>query len=326
MDDVLLSTIERMYWRMPREFSKKRRTVDGIENLHYRTQVMNGIDDCFISVHNADFIVDFLWWEFDAPSIEKARVVAKRQKERLDQFGIPHLIVFSGSKGFHFYVFTEPWKPPDEQKGNNVLSEIIWYLTDLPYGSEFLDRRSQSRQMIRMVNTINPKTGLYCSYVPDLSRFNPRECTKPTPLPNIIKTINNDIFQIYCDLIPDTPVYKNTEKKLPNIPSSNFNYLGNVIRPCLYHVLKYDRNPLHELRTELVSELMWSGVKKERIIEITKSLNWKDYDKDKNEYQINKIFKKELFPMTCEHIKQYLECIEPHCDYENYPWKKFMRN
>ena len=273
----------------------------------------------FVSLYDLNFTIDKLWWDLDAPSIEKGRVEARRQEDKLKELNIPYISVFTAGKGFHFYVPTIPYKPKSISEGNTIFNDIIPFLTD---GINYIDRISQDRQMVRVPNTVNPKTGSNAIYV-DLKTFKVEDAYKVSHIPNIL--YRSDLLKLWemTDFGNKTPKHNATAQRegiSHSIPSNMKQFLEPLLRPCIFDIISNDSNPVHVIREELAAELFWIGYGVDKIVEIMSRLNWKDWDEKLTRYHVNKITDKELIPRTCKNMEPYVNCTR--CGY-NYYWDQF---
>jgi hypothetical protein len=181
---------------------------------------------------------------------------------------------------------------------------------------KYVDRHSfgNLRMLVRIPGTLHPKTKKYCTYV-DLDNIRTANdilewCLEHhvvnfgiKKLPDVRELIDIDYVPTRSDL-----EYEPKQWGSHKIPSNVFYFLKNLIRPCVVNILMIDKEPPHEVRTDLVTELMWLGYSENDVFEIIRKLNWVDFNEKITRYHIHKIFEKKLYPPSCKKLANYVYC------------------
>ena len=264
----------------PREVGRYRKKVSSYVEMKKMIDRMNGLTDVYVSLYDLGFTVDKLWFEIDAPSIEKALDSAKKVRNRLEDLGYPYIVVFSGHRGFHFYIPVKFWKPPNRETGDVVIKDIV---KSIIKGIKYVDRINNHAQLVRVPGTIHPKTKAYCKVV-SLSNWS-IDYVKSSEIDCNITLERIDLMKIY-DVAYVSMTY-DYDYKAPDfgravVPGNVKKFLQNLIRPCVYEVIIGDPEPPHDIRTDFVAELMWLGYSENDIVEIISQLGWVDYNERDN--------------------------------------------
>ena len=215
-----------LFSRFPREIGKYRKIANNWDDFMNYVTKANGKDDVY--VYALDFVIDKIFIEIDAPSIEKAFDEAKELVKRLLDYDIPFIPAFSGRRGFHFYILIKPWQPPNIETAKAVLYDFSLQMTD---GMKYADHHcfGDVRRLVRVPCTLHPKTNLYCSFLPlDFVNWNVSEIIKwSRELKDIEYNINKlpDIRQLIdVDFTPSTfssgarPDFDFGKHNIPNDP------------------------------------------------------------------------------------------------------------
>jgi len=250
---------------------------------------------------------------FDIDSYFSLRI-PYRNTRNLKQFAeghkIPYTIVFSGGKGFHFYMRFKPIVPKSQEEKDKIRDLIyslqlkIAEVTGIEAYDEptfgrirFLCRYPTSKYIRRDEDTGRMESnGFYCRYI-SATEFDKglKHITKVAKEPGIIpstKPVNDislyDIKDIFKDLkmkhrengISERMLVQRAGSVVPNIQA-----LGV---PCLKEIAK-NLHPNHFERIELVSFLKFLGYTDVAINAFIKDLGWKDYKYAVTSYQIRTI-------------------------------------
>lgn len=307
----------------PREVGNPhRKIVNTINEFEKFINLNNGINPVFTSLYDINQHIDKVWVEIDAPSIMKAIEKAREIIKKIEQYDIPFVPVFSGMKGFHFYLLFKPWVAPNIDTMKFIIRKLQEMITN---GIGFVDTHSfgNVRALVRVPNTMNRTN--YCTYLPhDFVDWSIRKIVRWAKEPHkfkpkdfglrIVDDVRNFLdFEVCEHYEVDYPEFP----KMDNLPS-NLKYLSNLIRPCLIPYFQNEKEPCHIMRVNLVSELMWLDFTEEQIHNLIKNMGWIDYDERITKYQINNIFKNRTRPMSCKNLKRYVKCFK--CGWR-YCWK-----
>lgn len=299
-------------------------------------KLFNGKRPCFISCFRFPTpqqpIVDCAVFDIDSKnSLNKAYIDTKKLKTFCDKHDIPYIINFSGSKGFHFFLFFEPENGTIQTKDKLYSLQLAMIeclqlkYVDLPTIGRlrFLIRIPTTkyiRREIKTNKTIYTSNNYYCrnlspsdfdkgiKHILTISKKPGKLPTKPKPshhiddiimlLPNykLIHRNGNDFFEAL-------------DNESTTIPS-----LDAIGLPCLKKACQKP-NPTHRERLELVAWLKLLGYNNTSIIKFIETLNWADYN-----YKItaaNVACIKPRFP-TCKLLRELYPEECKNCNFHNY--------
>jgi len=192
----------------------------------------------------------------------------------------------------------------------------------LTEGIEHLDQqiRGDINRLVRVPGSIHPKTGKYCTYLPDdfinwsaqeVAQFSSKFFiggSKPRYKLNEIVDFN----LMYRATGMHEYIF---QAQSHSIPEDVLTMLKSLIRPCIVSILEQDREPPYSIRTTFVAELGWLGYKEDKIVDICKKLNWSDFDEKVTRYHTKQILKKKLFPMSTKRLHELIDC---NCNWTNW--------
>lgn len=311
---MLDATTSLLFSFFPRELGRYRRVVDGWDQVEGYVRRYNGLKDIYISLYDLGLRLDKIWWEVDAPSLEKALESVKALVGRFEREGLPYIPVFSGNRGFHIYVPIKAWNPPNAETAKAVLRAIQEMFAD---GVKYVDRHGfgNVRQMVRLPNTLRVGGLNYCTYLPpDFVDWAPADIAEYVKEPHIVNYGRGELPDVrqLIDINyvpePSNKDFSGFDLEPHSVPSDVIRFLKGVVRPCLAEHLAAERDPSFEVRTDLVSELMWLGYPKEFVVDLARRLNWADYDEKKTRYHVSKIYEKGLKPLGCRKLRQHVRC------------------
>ena len=313
-----------LFGRFPREVGNPaRKIVYNLFSFSRFVDLNNGFRDVYVCVYDVKLNIDKVFIEIDAPSLEKALESARAMHLKLKALDLPHIITFSGHRGFHFYILFQAWIPPNVETAKAVIKDIQLSLSE---GIEYVDRRifGDVRRLVRVPGTLHPVTRRYCTYVPYDMLFEPAEkivdwASRHHVIDIQIKKLPDIRELVDVDYIPSYEIVPCERPDFPrhSIPRDIYKFLSGIIRPCVAEVLAADRDPPHEIRTDLVAELYWLGYDEEDIVEIIRRLRWADFDEEITRYHVRKICEKALLPMSCSKLSTFVRCTK--CGW-NYFW------
>ena len=281
-------------------------------------QKFNGKTPCFISTFvfptKQTMIVDRATFDIDSKlSLRIPYKDTKKLKRFAEKNNIPYRIIFSGGKGFHFYLFFKPVEGNEETKSKlySLQESLVNYLNVEAIDAPTMGRL---RWLIRIPTTIyvngkGEKNGNYCRYIPpedfELGLKHVMKIAKtPGELPKNPKA-RHTIEQI-CELIPD---YK--ERRQFDGTLVDFDLIqGSILTPNVYaigipclqdHIT--DHEPSELVRMETTCFLKFLGYRDISIIAFFKTLKWRDWNYQKTEYKVSQM--KPRFP-NCKKLRATL--------------------
>jgi len=264
----------------------------------------NGKTPCFLSTFvfpsKQEMIVDRATFDIDSKlSLRIPYKDTKKLKYFAEKNEIPYRIVFSGGKGFHFYIFFKP------EKGNDEIKTKLYSLQDSlvkALNIEAIDYPTigRLRWLIRIPTTVyvngNMQTnGNYCRWIPkddfELGLKHILEIVKtPGKLPK--KPEPKHTLNEICELIPNY-----TEKQQFNGLQTDFDLTqGGILTPtlealgvpCLQRQIT-SNEPSELVRMETTCFLKFLGYRDISIIGFFKSLKWRDWNLQKTEYKVHQM-------------------------------------
>lgn len=311
-----------LFSRFPREVGDPWRIlVRNVREMERFVATRNGVRDVYVSIYAFDLVIDKVWVEFDSEDLNKALLEAKELASRLRKSKLPFIPVFSGRKGFHFYILLKPWRSPSVETAKALLLDFQENLTD---GLETVDRHGfgDVRRMVRVPNTLNGSR--YCTYLPlefvrwemgDILKYAERRHNHEYAL-----RIEKSILDL-SSLRPnptDVGCGLRNKTKLPANGNGTYEFLVNIVRPCIAESA-VSSNPPHIVRVDLVSELIWLGYGPEEVCSFISGLKWEDYDPNITRYHVQQIASHRYLPVSCRKLRWYVNCTQ--CG-----WRYFWRD
>jgi len=163
---------------LPREAQLNRLEVKNMQSLIALLKTLNGKEDCYVSVYSIPQIylkeIDVIFIETDDLS------AAEHIDKALTENKIQYVKIFSGNRGYHYYIPIYPIKVKNFKKAaKNLLEELgIDKLLDPNVVGDI-------RRMARVPYTVHTETGLYAVIVSGSSHGIPRDALSPRKIPNI---------------------------------------------------------------------------------------------------------------------------------------------
>jgi hypothetical protein len=122
--------------------------------------------DCYLSLnlYNTEGegqAYDYVF-DFDSPSLESAEFDARRLCEYLESEGVSHLLVCSGSKGYHVRVAHTDVSAPEHAMAGRICREFQRRLKERLSLTTLDWQIHNSRRLMRIPGTINSKSGKEC--------------------------------------------------------------------------------------------------------------------------------------------------------------------
>jgi len=164
---------------VPREAQLNRIQVKNLDGLVSLLKALNGKDDCYVSVYS---IPQRYLKEVDVIFIETDDLnAAEKIDKALNENHVNYIKVFSGNKGYHYYIPIYPIRVRNFKRAvANLLQELgIDDVVD-PHVVGDIAR------MARVPYTVHTETGLYAVIVNGNNGKNiPRDAIKPNKIPKI---------------------------------------------------------------------------------------------------------------------------------------------
>jgi len=255
-------------------------------------------------------IIDNMFFDIDSYfSLRIPYVNTRMLKNFCEEHNLPYVIVFSGGKGFHFYIRFKPIIPKNTEQKNEIRNLIyslqlriakdigIEAYDEPTFGRiRFLCRYPTSKYIRRDENTGDIyENGYYCRYISP-NEFdkglkhivkvvkNPGKIPKPKPT-NVslygIKEIFKDlVIKHRQDGIAENLLVQRAGSVVPNITAIGV--------PCLKKIAR-NKHPTHFERIELVAFLKLLGYTDSAINAFIRDLNWRDYNYATTSYQVRTV-------------------------------------
>lgn len=304
-------TYRNLFNRFPREFGRGRTTVNSYDELVRRIELHNGLRDVFVSLYDTNFVIDKIFFDIDSKNLNRAFFDTRILIGRIEKCGYPYIPVFSGRKGFHIYIPIMPWKAPNLETAKTILRDIQEKLAG---DIESADKHvfGDIRRLVRYPNTLNGNN--YCVPLPhDFVYWDVEKIVEYSKTRHDIEYEFDVLPSIEAMTDLDLRDY-DTNRSFKTIfrydLPGRFRLASRLLRPCVAQLLAVDRDPPHEIRMDLVAELMWLGWSEEKILEVIRDLNWIDFDPNITMYQIKQIFRKRYLPLSCKRIRYFTKCMD----------------
>jgi len=313
-----------------------RKIVRNIREFYKFIVENNGINDCFVAVYDLRYRIDKIYFDLDILDIK----LAYKFYTYLKGLGLSVIPVFSGKKGFHFYVLLKPMRFKDRDEAIARLREIsfTWidesglYRKENNYKVSYLDTRviGDLRRLTRVPNTLRPPENItYCTYLPeDFGSMSLTELFEYIKQPheveyeikrNVKLTDIETTDAIYDYMISHHPSehisFDQDVSHLEKIDIDVRKFLKFLLRPCLYEWILTEEPP-HDIRTAATIDLLRADFTPEEIIYLYSKLKWIDYDYRKTRYHVYRIASKSwLKPYSCKKLRMMGYCLGEECDW-----------
>jgi len=282
--------------------------VDSLFSLNQLLKLYNGKRPCFMSVNRytskSEAVMDRVVFDFD--SKENWRLPYKDTKKLVlftQKHSLPHKVICSGGKGFHFYFLTE--EEPVTEESTNMLYSIQCALnSQLKLETADEPLFAKSNLMIRIPQSIyvslNRATkkyqtnGNYCRYLRDKDflegLMHIKRCIKdkgrqPKPAKNPPKL--SELITYLPDFEYKTKTNNTLDISLEQggvcIPT-----LSALGVPCLQHFASQP-NPSHICRIELTAWLKFQGYTNKAITLFYKGLHWNNFNERETYHNVSSI-------------------------------------
>jgi len=273
---------------------------------------LNGLTPCYLSIYTfptpETFIFDKIFLDLDSDDLGCAYNDCQRLIDFCETVSVPYTIVFSGKKGFHFYIHLA-----QSDKTMFELRALQYSLVEF-LGLQSVDHHSfgNFRQMARIPTTL---------YISNDGRFSKYFCRYITHK-DFIKGLSH-IRKLarypgtFPEHSPSDFSFDELAAYLPNYQSNSFSFckfdflskyefakstIGtpNVLPSCLKKEL-LSKKPRHLFRFEATCWLKLIGFTNNTITDFYESLEWEDFCKEKTAYQVRRIYGR--LPM-CRKLRQ----------------------
>ena len=262
-------------------------------------------------------VIDRIAFDIDASSLFTARKVALKLCSILNSLELQPVIVFSGRKGFHVYVFLSP------KQMNKAFARCITRLLCLELTKElqFVDTHlfGNVRGMLRVPNTLHHSSRHYAIPLTqeELVKLDVLDIVRMSRTVRDIDGIERDERTV-IDIADEIQISERTQRHNSFSVQHNTDEIGvigldvvrELVRECVVDELLTNSEPPHLLRFDFVSELMCAGFSEEDVLRIfTRYFSfWDDFDVEKTRYQIHHIFQHRYLPLSCSKLREYVRC------------------
>lgn len=216
-------------------------------------------------------------------------------------YNVKPLIVFSGRKGYHVYVFFKKelhFKKENLEIAKKCYKEIQQKILKgllLPTLDE--SNIGDIKRLSRVPFSFHEKTNNKCQ---------PIDLKQNPIIPKLEEYKENGLEEKLFEMIIKELKEKEGKIEKMNIKKKNV----KNIRPCILEALnkKLDNGNGHLMRLAIVREFLAANYKKEEIISLFK--NQLDFNPEKTKYYIDHAIKKPAKPFKCSTIKELGFCLE----------------
>jgi hypothetical protein len=188
-------------YSFPREVGLPRKIVNSLPDFLSFIASTNGDGNVYVSVYqyksyDENPVIDRIFMDFDAPTHELLKEVYDEVRSFvsfLKSRNLSPLVVFSGKKGFHVYLFLKPvtLKNPRESIRKLVEALVKAYKLNTQREIRFLDWKvvGDIHRLARVPYTIHPESGLLSIVVPDIEKFTLEEILENAKKLKVIDSI-----------------------------------------------------------------------------------------------------------------------------------------
>jgi|GEM_PF-6975522 hypothetical protein len=352
LSEIISSPYKQTKTRYPREFGNPARLKYKPSDLvwnntdlsRYLTR-FNNHKDCFISLYSFQIIdtwpeyydsaiIDCLFFDIDSENLETALSETVKLVNGMLSDTLSPRVHFSGSKGFHIFCDFSPI-PLKGYKNQTlkVIHDLLIKRYDLD--PEVVDKTGNCQQLIRLVNTQNMKSGLFCIplSIEDLFKLNAEDIKEkartlqPYPVdPLSLERHNAKLSKLVLKVNKRITKRAEREKEIREI-LKKINRVRSLFRqkhkkygktpPCISKILEKANSGInleHNERFTLTTWFLRSGYNEDQILDIFR--NQPDFKPEKTAYQIHHIMGHKYRYPSCETRKSWGLCVET-CPYSN---------
>jgi hypothetical protein len=260
--------------------------VSSLEDIKLFIDEHLGVDNIGISIstykNNLPYLL-FLPFDFDSDTLHTPWQEAKRLYNHAVNCGYESYLIFSGSKGFHVLIRTEPKVYTKKQM--KIVQRMFKNMMLLSTLDEQIF--GDIRRIMRIPWTYNIKGGV-CK----LLAHSPGN--------------KLDLDLIFEDQYLDS--YSFSGEHGENIYHDY---------PCIESLVRNDIEPRHIIRFTYVVLKLDEGYSEDEIIDEIESFGWIDFNEDYTRKQIQHIEQRGYVPTSCSTLKEMGYCVVENCKYEN---------
>lgn len=298
MQDILDPVTSQLFEdSFPREITSKRKLITTPRHFEQEIDILNGaIEDLYTNVNPINGEINKISIDFDgAESLKESQKLCTY----LLGLGIPCIPVASGRRGVHLHVLFKTRKGEDNKEILYKTTKSL-LLKSLPK-NKAVDPHliGNTRAMIRIPNTLRPPENMsFCTYLPPGKAF--LEMTE-TDLATHIRGTHYYLAEDYGInkhpptfeefILPEVDKEQVQFAEFDNSKSVHYSdneQLKHLLRPCLYRLMTVEE-PRHKVRVAATADLLRSEISPNQILDMYRSLNWRDWDEKWTAYQIGKV-------------------------------------
>ena len=264
----------------------------------------NGKTPCFMSTFvfptKQQMVVDRATFDIDSKlNLRIPYKDAKKLKYFAEKNDIPYRIVFSGGKGFHFYMFFKP-EEGDEDIKSKLYSMQLCLVRHLKMQAIDIPKIGQLRCLIRIpttvyVNSSGEKNGNYCRYIsPEEFNMGLNYIIGIAKTPGVLpeKPEPKHTLDELCEMIPNFKRRHGFNGNGVDFDLTQGGILTPTLEaigvPCLQRHIN-DQEPSELVRLETTCFLKFLGYRDLSIIGFYKSLKWMDWNYRKTQYKVAQV-------------------------------------
>lgn len=286
------------------------RTTRGLLNL---IQTVNGQAPCFVSVlqypQKHQPVFDKFVFDLDSDHLSDALEDVRKLRSYAKKLRAKYSIVFSGRKGFHFYIHCMP-----SLVTSHLLGEVHEFIANhLNLQTADPHIFGDLRRVIRLptsryVSSDGIVNGHYCRAISDhdvdkgiahilnVSKHPgllPEAPTVDYSLTELMHRMHG--FTVRRAKLSDKPRLQFSQRA----DSSAVTSLNAIVPECLRrHITDY--NPIHAIRFETACWLKLCSYSNVAIYDFFESLDWRDWDRSRTRYQVRRA---KARPPWCKKLK-----------------------
>lgn len=296
-----------LFGRFPREVALHRQVIDNSKQLKKYINNVNGIDNCYVSVYAANFLIEKIFFDFDFGDhvLSDAKNVYSWCRKEVYQV-IP--IASGNGTRIHLYMRTKPkiYGPTAKialtKATYSILKSVFGSFkqeTLFIAGKQSRVLRTKDRiiapdpavigdvrRLARIPQTLRPPENLnYCTFLPpdEFLDMTEEDIINHIKKPHTYEyewTNNAPLLTDFEYDFDESVKFNDFKKIIPDeeiVTSNPSLFLQGLLRPCLYNSIS-TIHPSHDARCAATIDLIKHGYSPDQITSIYSTLGWEDFE------------------------------------------------
>lgn len=260
---------------------------------------------CWVSVQpfrerNQVAVIEKLFFDFDSERILRAWKEANRFTETIRRsYNVDPLLVFSGRKGYHCYVFLQEPISFEDNNHAKIFYETAQKLILKGLKLETLDMQvvGDTKRLARVPYSVHEKTGYPCTPL----TVNHTPCL----IFNMQTFRERGLSRFFVQLC----LRKTEQKTRKRLYAFHNRHIDGKVRPCIEAALskQLKKHEGHLMRLAIVREYQASGLQTEQIVQLFASQP--NFNPEKTRYYVEHARKNPAKPFKCKTIRSLGFCL-----------------